>query len=166
MKILIAYATKSGSCRECASLLSRELQRQEVTVCDLANNHPNVSDYDTVIIGGNIRFGKLDRRVYRFIDSNKDKLLKMKSAFFICNGFSDDENVDSYFKKCFPCEVIEKSVHHDTFGGELKPDKLHGIDKIIVKLILKANEENDEFAKPNILTESICRFADKIKEIC
>ena len=92
-----------------------------------------------------------------------EKLLKKKSAYFICNGFNEES--ENYFKKCFPAELIENTVLHDTFGGELKLDKQKGFDKIVVKMLLKANEENDEFTMPSILTEAICRFADKIKEM-
>lgn len=163
MKILIAYSTKTGTTAECSRLLAKELPRFEVDVSDLSVSKPNTADYDLIVIGGSIRMGKLDKRTYAFLQENREKLLKKKSAYFICNGFNEES--ENYFKKCFPAELIENAVLHDTFGGELKLDKQKGFDKIVVKMLLKVNEENDEFTMPSILTEAICRFADKIKEM-
>ncbi|MBQ8207336.1 MAG: hypothetical protein IJZ89_01215 [Clostridia bacterium] len=163
MRILIAYSTKTGTCKECAKLLASELTRHDIDIVDLSKSDPEISNYDLSVIGGSIRMGKLDKRTLSFLTKNKDKLLNSNAAYFICNGFN--EETDNYFKKCFPALLIERSLLHDTFGGELKLDKQKGLDKFIVKMLLKANEENDEFAMPSILTESIGRFADRIKEI-
>lgn len=163
MKILIAYSTKTGTTEICAKLLAAELPRQEVEIIDLSKSTPDISNYDLAVIGGSIRMGKLDKRTFSFIESNKSSLMSGNAAYFICNGFNDE--TDNYFKKCFPKGVIEASILHETFGGEMKLDKQKGLDKLIVKMILKSNEENDEFVKPGILTESISRFADAIKNL-
>lgn len=162
MKILIAYSTKTGTTEICARMLANELARHNVEIVNLGIDCPNISEYDIVIIGGDIRIGKLNKISRSFIEKNKYELSMKKSAYFICNGFNDES--DNYFKKAFPAGIIENSIFHDSFGGELKLEKQKGIDKLLVKIMLKANEENDEFAMPNILTESINRFADKIKE--
>ncbi|MEE0969398.1 MAG: flavodoxin domain-containing protein [Clostridia bacterium] len=164
MKILIAYATKTGTTKECAMLLADEFHQHEVEIIDLSLSSPCISKYDIAIVGGSIRMGKLDKRVYNFLQENKSTLDKTKTAYFICNGLNEDNNVREYFKKCFPSGLIESAVIYDSFGGEFKVEKQKGLDKFIVKMILKANEENDEFEKPNILTEAIGRFADKIKD--
>ncbi len=167
MNILIAYATKSGTAKECASILAKSLDNHSVTVCDLDSVNPDISEFDFTVIGGNIRMGRLDRRAYNFISENLSELCSGKTGYFICNGFNDEDNggdnPDTYFKKCFPKGAIDSAVIYDSFGGELKPEKLKGFEKLLVKIILKSKEEDDSFAKPNILTEAIGRFADNIK---
>ena len=163
MKILIAYTTKTGCCAECAKLLAAQLTNHTVDVYDISLEKPNIEAYELCIIGGSIRFGRLEKNVYKFITDNKNLLMNIKTAYFICNAFSDQS--EYYFKKAFPRWAIDGALLFDSFGGELKLDKQKGLDKLIVKMILKENEENDEFAMPNILTEAIGRFADKIKTI-
>ena len=60
-------------------------------------------------------------------------------------------------------------------GGELKPDRLHGLDRLIVSLvrrqIIAENERGSDMADceytrvlPEILPESVERFAAEIKQ--
>ncbi len=163
MKIMIAYTTKTGCCAECAKLLAEQLKNHSVDIYDISVVNPKIEEYDLCIIGGSIRMGKLDKKIRTFINDNENLLMNKKTAYFICNAFSDQS--EYYFKKAFPRWAIDGALFFDSFGGELKLDKQKGLDKLIVKLILKENEENDEFTMPNILTESIGRFADKIKSI-
>lgn len=161
MKILIVYASKTGTSKTCAYLLADNLKNFEVTVSEVSNNGISLSDYDICIIGGSIRMGKLDTRISGFLSKNKYELREKAKAFFICNGFSDE--VEKYFHKCFPREFIESAIICDSFGGELKAERQRGIDKLILKIMLKTLEEDEDFALPSIQTESIGRFADKIK---
>ena len=46
MKLLIAYASKSGCAREMAALLAEQLPRHEVTLCDLACEQPDPAAFD------------------------------------------------------------------------------------------------------------------------
>lgn len=163
MKILIAYSSKTGTTKTCASLLSKEFPRYEVVIADLSCENPVPEEFDICIIGGSIRMGKLDKRIYTYIQKNIDILSKMKTAYFICNAFNDE--CEKYFKKCFPTGAVDASCFCESFGGEMKIEKQKGIDKLLVKMILKANEDDDEFVLPSIFTESIGRFADKIKQI-
>ncbi len=163
MKILIAYATKTGTTATCAALLAKDLPRCEVDIINIADETPNFEGYDLLIFGASIRMGRLDKRMYAFLEKNKDSFRGKKTAYFICCGF--DNESEKYFLKAFPKLLIENSFAYDSFGGELKLDKQRGIDKLIVKMILKSNEENDEFVMPTIFTEAISRFADKIKNM-
>ena len=162
MKILIAYATKTGTTKDCAVRLSALFPTHETFLCDLAESNPSPDDYDFVVIGGSIRMGKLDKRVKDYIKRSEAKLKNAKTAFFICNGFS--EETENYFEKNFPSELLKKAAVFSSFGGELKSDRQRGLDKVIVKLLLEANSSNDEFILPTISTEEIGRFADRIKE--
>ena len=60
MKILIAYAGRVGVTKECAELLKKELCGREVTLCDLKEETPKLEDFDTVVIGSAIYFGKAE----------------------------------------------------------------------------------------------------------
>ena len=61
-------------------------------------------------------------------------------------------------------------MHH--FGGELKPDKLRGFDKLVVRSMRKSIREADfedddllDLSLPEIIPENIKLLADLIKNI-
>lgn len=55
MKVLIAYAGKTGTTQRAVKLLSEQFSN--VVLRDLTVGRPNPEDYDAVIVGGSIRMG-------------------------------------------------------------------------------------------------------------
>lgn len=55
MKILIAYAGKSGTTEKCAGLLSEKLPN--ATIVNLNLNSPDIGGFDAVIVGGPFVWG-------------------------------------------------------------------------------------------------------------
>ena len=162
MKILIAYATKSGTTRICAEKLAQLLPQHQVTLADLSIS-PDLSpaDFDFTVVGGPIRMGKLHKAAKKFIESNT--FCPQKYAFFICNGVN--ENTEEYFKKNFPAPMLESALVYTSLGGELKPDNQSRFDRFLLKMFIESNRENEDFVMPTIYTEEIGRLADKIKSI-
>ncbi len=161
MKILIAFATKSGTTRICAQKLAELLPQHEVHVKDLSENcRIKVSDFDFAVIGAPIRMGRLHKAARKFIEEST--LIPKKYAFFICNGLSEETN--AYFKRNFPGELLNSALVFTSLGGELKPDRQRGLDRIILRAILDSNRDNEDFVMPSIFTEEIGRLADRIKE--
>jgi len=54
MRILIGYASKTGTAKICAEMLCEELRGQEVTVADLEREQPSLQEYDVVILGASV----------------------------------------------------------------------------------------------------------------
>ncbi len=161
MKILIAYATKSGTTRICAEKLAQLLPQHDVTVADLSKvSDLRPADFDFTVVGGPIRMGKLHKAAKKFIESNTFEPLRY--AFFICCGL--DGNTQEYFKKNFPAPLLESSLAYTSLGGELKPDRQSAFDRFLLKAFIESNRENEDFVMPTIYTEEIGRLADKIKE--
>lgn len=160
MKILIAYATKSGTTRICAEKMAALLPQHEVKVEDLEQNADlRPSDFDFTVVGGPIRMGKLHKTAKKFIDSNTFE--PSKFAFFICCGL--DANAGEYFRKNFPSPLLETALAYTSLGGELKPDKQTRFDRFLLKMFIESNRENEDFVMPTIYTEEIGRLADRIK---
>lgn len=161
MKILIAYATKSGTTRICAEKLAQLLPQHQVTLADLSvSPDMNPADFDFTVVGGPIRMGKLHKTAKKFIESST--FVPSKYAFFICNGLSD--GTDEYFKKNFPAPLLGSALVYTSLGGELKPDNQSRFDRFLLKMFIESNRENEDFVMPTIYTEEIGRLADKIKK--
>ena len=175
MKILLVYASESGTCRECAHILERELYKHDVMTYDItkAVDLPlSPSEFDACVIGGPIRYGKLHSDVRKYIKRYKNELQSIKSAYFIVCGYTD--KYDKYLKKSIPEELQSSAVCCELFGGRLKPENAHGFDKIFVKaarnsiLSVDDNEKvyEGEFERvlPEIVPENVKRLAKALEE--
>ncbi|HZJ77950.1 MAG TPA: flavodoxin domain-containing protein [Clostridia bacterium] len=159
MKILIAYAGKTGTTQKCAMELKEKLP--EAVVVDLKNDACSVDDYDFIIIGSGIRMGAIHKSVKKFISKNYEKLRKKKLAFFVCNGFMD--KTENVLKDNIPFELLQNSICATSFGGEMEIDRLKGFDRLIVKIVLKATKGSERVA-PTIFYENIEKLAIMILE--
>lgn len=170
MKVLVIYATKGGVSRRCCEILTEKLQgSMEITLCDINNTPPVPNDFDVAVIGGSVRMGSINKKLKAYLKNNAEALNQINTALFLCCGFS--ENFDDYVSMQIPKSVIPSLGIH-FFGGELKPEKLKGIDKLIVKMVrssLKSEDfehpDPDRSPLPEIIPENIIRLADKIRTL-
>ncbi len=156
MKTLIAYATVNGVTAKCANHLAAQLE--DVTLADLAHEKPCLTDFDTVVIGGCIRAGKLHQAAKKFIEENHDGLNQKRTAYFICCGFPEQQA--EYFSKNFPSDLLQKALTYDCFGGELEASRLKGMDKLITKMVAKS--AGNKAAAARILYDRIDDLARKL----
>jgi len=157
MKIIIVYAGKTGTTKECANILADKLN--DVLVIDLVKDNPDISSYDLIIIGSSIRMGMMQASVKKFIKENKELLKTKKTAYYICCAFP--ENTEENFKRNIPNELLEKAITYDCFGGTMDLSKQKGFDKFVVNMISKSPEGKREI---KILEDNINQFANKIND--
>lgn len=170
MKILIIYASKNGVAKKAAETLAKELEAtNEVDVFDIAEAPPTVDGYDIAVLGGSIRMTKLNKHLKKYLKANFDKISNMPSAFFICCGIIRD--FEDYKATELPSK-INFSLGVECFGGELKPDKIKGFDKLIVKAMRQniltqdpdlSNSSGLEL--PEFMPENISALAERIRRL-
>ena len=66
-KILIVYASKTGSTATAAGLLADKLTGRDVTLCTTEAPEADPTGYDIVVVGGSIRFSKLYKPVREYL---------------------------------------------------------------------------------------------------
>ena len=170
MKILIIYSSKNGVSKRAAERLSSELlQGNEISVYDINDAPPSPEGFDVVILGGSIRMTKLNKKLKAYLKEHLEIISNMPAAFYICCGIIRDFN--DYKTTELPSK-INFSLGVECFGGELKPDKLHGIDKIIVKTMRNSIESQDPdladssgLELPEFMLENILALAERIKRL-
>ena len=167
VKIAIIYTTTGGTTRECGELLLRELSGHDVTLLDMDESH-NIGDYDVAIIGFPIRMGRMAKRARGYIKENKDKLLSIKAAYYMCCGFIDC--AEEYAEKALPTDLKERAIDITCLGGSLDPARFKGFDRVIVKMVRSEilgggnnGEGRDDMSLPTILDENISQLASLIK---
>ena len=82
------------------------------------------------VLGGSVRMTKINKKLKKYLKEHLDAISNMPSAFFFCCGIIRD--FEDYKATELPPK-IHFSLGVECFGGELKPDKLKGFDKFIVR---------------------------------
>ncbi len=160
MSILIAYASKTGTTAECAAKLKEKLK--DAVLVDLSKHNPKIDDYDKIVVGASVRMGKLNNKAVKFLKRNSTGLQYKKPALFICCCNSDE--LDSYIEKSLPEDIIANISFHESFGGEMDLSRQKGIEKFIVKSIMK-NPETSKDLKNGVNEDAIEKFAHRINTL-
>jgi len=157
MKTLIAYSTTLGCTEQCASKLKEDLG-PDVDMFRISRRRKiNFEQYSTVIIGGSIHEGMIQRAVRKFCEENLDSLLKVEIGLFIC-CVDPGENEYELLKKVFPDKLLEISLATSYFGGELNFKKMN----LMQKLMTRKKERLE--VMPEIDFNKILLFAEQLQQ--
>ena len=168
MKILIVYATRNGTSKRACEILKEQLDSfAMVDMFDIKDNPPSPKGYDVAVVGGSIRMAHLSKKLKRYIRNNTSLLSSIKSAAFICCSLTND--FDDYVATEIPAKAFF-SLGTECFGGELKTDKTHGIDKIFVYFMRQSiltqdpdKSESDMIELPELFPDTINALAQRIR---
>jgi menaquinone-dependent protoporphyrinogen oxidase len=137
-KILVAYASRTGSTGEVAEAIGQVLCEAGAAVdVRSAKEVTDLSPYRAVIVGSAIRVGKWLPEVLRFVERHGEALSRMPVAYFaVCLTLKEDteENrreVSAYLDPV--CEIVQP-VDVGLFAGAMDYSKL----PFILRLVMKA----------------------------
>ena len=157
-KTLIAYATKHGSAEECAKALAAKMD-SGTDLCNLKEKKTiDLGAYDTIIVGGSIYAGRIQKEVSDFCTKNENELKTKKLGLFIC-GMSEGETAEKQILSSFPKDLLSKALIKDSFGGKFDFSKLNFMEKMIVKKVAKVESDQS-----NISENKISQFVQILKE--
>ncbi len=170
-KILIVYATKTGTTATAAGLLADKLTGRDVTLCTTDAPESDPGAYDIVIVGGCIRYAKLYKPVREYLAKWDAVLADKQTAYFLVCGYPD--NVDEYYEKVLTDAQRERALELACFGGEMVPAHAKSLwDKLVLKIerdnILGGGHNGDQregMVLPTISESNIAQLAVKIKAI-
>lgn len=156
MKILIAYAGKTGTCEECAKKLEALLDGAEA--CDLNATQPDPAAYDAIVLGASVRMGMINGKALRFAKENQPMLEGKPLAIYLTSADIREESVKGYFAKSSLSMLSQKAVYANSLGGKLDMDKQKGLDRFLVRMIMKS--KNHSMSVPGIQDDRIKALAD------
>lgn len=164
MKILIAYAGKSGTSARAANDLAALLPQFDVTVMDLTRSSPDPADFDYTVLGGAVRFGKPHRAVRNYAKKYGDVLKNTPHSLFLCCAFPD--YLESFAERGFPAAVRESAAELLYFGGELDPSAQKGLDRLFTRMMRASltEDEDGNGVLPGYLPEHIRLFSEELRE--
>jgi menaquinone-dependent protoporphyrinogen oxidase len=160
MKSLIVYCSSHGTTEKAVRFLSESL-KGEVLAVDLKREKVkfDLGHFDTVIIGGSIHVGYIQRKIKQFIRNNLDTLLERDVGLFLC-CMHDGETAIEQFNNAFPQELRKNSTAMGLFGGEFLLSEMNFLEKQIVKKVSGATVDQS-----NLDYEAIKVFASKLNNI-
>ncbi|MGE0089802.1 MAG: flavodoxin domain-containing protein [Bacteroidales bacterium] len=156
MKIAIIFATKHGCTEKCSQTLAKELQGNTELINLDTLKDINLVNYDTIILGGSIHAGMINKVLKKFINKNLNQLLEKKVGLFLC-CMEEGEKAQEQFNNAFPEQIRSKSKANGFFGGAFDFEKMNFIEKAIIKKI--ANIDN---SLSKINDQNIKKFAEEI----
>lgn len=170
MKVLIVYATKNGVSKRACEMLKEKLNNFcEVDLFDIKDTPPSPASYDVAVVGGSIRMARLNKALKKYIKDHGETLSNMHSAAFICCGLTND--FDDYVVTEIP-KSIKFSLGIECFGGELKTDRVKGMDKILTFFMRQSilmqdpdKSNRDMIELPEIFPDTIYALAERIHRL-
>ncbi|MFC1607468.1 flavodoxin domain-containing protein [Candidatus Latescibacterota bacterium] len=147
MKNLIIYETHHGCTEKCAVKLRDQLQGETGLLTVKQASCSALDDYDTVIIGGSIHAGRIQKKIRVFCHDHLASLLEKKLGLFIC-CMEEGKTAQRQFDNAYPEVLRQHATASGLFGGELDIQRMNFIERFIVKKVAKVDRSiskiNDE----------------------
>lgn len=156
-KTLIAYSTTLGCTEQCASKLKEDLGEDVELVRISRRRRFNLQNFDTIIVGGSIHEGMIQRSVHKFCESNLETLLQKQIGLFVC-CMDPDANEQELIERAFPDRLVKHALASGFFGGELNIKKMNLLHKIMTRKAARLQKE------PDIDFQKILDFARSLQE--
>lgn len=135
MKGIIIYATRYGCTERAVKLLQSKIPGGMEAVNVAREKAPNLSLFDTVILGGPIYVGKMHNALSSYMKQNHEALKGKRLALFVCAGEQDPALMKKQLASAFPEELYNRAIMREDFGGELYWDKLDMMTKLILRVV-------------------------------
>lgn len=142
-KVLILFSSVNGQTLKISQKIKKNLEADnhvvDILSIDKAQNI-SITNYNFVLIGASIRYGKFRNSLYQFITKNLDQLRIMNSGFFsVCatarKEGKDDPTSDKYFLK-FIKKTGWSPKLSSIFAGAIIYSEYKWYDRIIIQFIM------------------------------
>jgi len=139
MKIAIIYASKHGTTEKVScSIADKLMETNEVKLFSLKENmNPDISGFDTVILGSSIYAGQASGKMKSFCKANETVLLQKRTGLFVCGMHPDKEQQKKELNEAYPDVLLKNSVVTGFLGGEFLVEKMNFFERMIIKKIAK-----------------------------
>jgi menaquinone-dependent protoporphyrinogen oxidase len=142
IKTGILYSSIDGQTLKICNKLRDEFleNNQNVELFSINDFNEDVTSYDRLIIGASIRYGVHNKKIIDFINTNKEQLNSIKTAFFSVNlvARKPEKNTPStnpYVIKFFKTIDWKPNIV-EVFAGKLDYKKYPFFDRIMIQFIM------------------------------
>ncbi len=139
---LIIYSSTDGHTKTiCERIKSLSKDQHTIRIKSLDEAiETDLSEFDKIVIGASIRYGRHSKLLYKFIKFNKGLLEKKKSIFFSVNVVARKPEKNTPDTNPYVIKFLKisdwKPDKLAVFAGKVDYPKYNFIDKYIIKLIM------------------------------
>ncbi|MBA2814319.1 menaquinone-dependent protoporphyrinogen IX dehydrogenase [Candidatus Pantoea persica] len=167
MKALILFSSRDGQTREIASYIANEIKAQQT--CDVLNilhaRSVDWAQYDRVLIGASIRYGKFHPAVAKFIKTHLQTLQQRPNGFFCVNLTARKPEKRSPQTNAYTRKFLQQSPWAPeccaVFAGALRYPRYRWFDRVMIQLIMRMTGGETDKTKEVEYTDwqQVARFA-------
>ncbi|MBU2930075.1 menaquinone-dependent protoporphyrinogen IX dehydrogenase [Winogradskyella psychrotolerans] len=142
-KIGIIYSSIDGQTKKICEKLHAFFNNQQIKseLYAIDNFNRDISEFNPLILGASIRYGKHNKRVYDFVQNNITSLNKVTTAFFSVNLVARKEDKNSTATNPYLIKFLKQTPWKpdllEVFAGKLDYKSYPILDRIMIKLIMK-----------------------------
>ncbi len=172
--ILILYSTVDGHTLTICRTIKERVERSghAVTLASIEDAGTVApKDFDKVVIGASIRYGKHRPSVFRFIDANLPLLDSKPNAFFSVNIVArkpekNGPDTNPYLRK-FLRKTSWKPKLLGVFAGRLDYPRYRTLDRMMIRLIMRLTDGPTDPSAVVDFTDwqQVDRFAQSIVDL-
>ena len=169
-KKLILYSSTDGQtlkiCERIKTSFPSDLEIDIVSLQDIKSVELN--NYDLIILGASIRYGKHKPEVYNFVSTNTRFLDTKKTAFFSVNAVARKENKNTPKLNPYVIKFLKqthwKPDYVEVFAGKINYPKYNLIDKYMIRFIMWMTKGPTDIKNTYEFTDwgSVDKFAMKV----
>ena len=139
-KVLVAYASRTGSTAEVAEAIGKALHGEGDAV-DIrpAKDVTDMSPYRAAIVGSAIYMGRWMSEAVKFVKTHRDALSRIPVAYFLVCLTLNEDNYHTVAAYVDPIRAMVKPVDVGLFTGRLDYSKLPFLYRLVAKT-MKAPE--------------------------
>lgn len=133
MRVLVAYASRSGSTAEIADRIAARIRESGIdTDCISVTDHPLISAYDAFVIGSSVYVGRWEKDARTFIESHAEALASHPTWLFSSGPLGTERTLENGEDKlsgavvASELERLTTAVHprgHAVFFGAFHADR-------------------------------------------
>jgi len=174
-KALFLYSTREGQTKKIFHHIAKQMDHLDCEWLDLhkIDDEVDFSQYERILVGASIRYGHLNKKLYRFIERNLSGLQTGKAAFFCVNltARKEDQGKDTPEGSAYIKTFLKKSPWQPeligVFAGALYYPRYNWFDKTMIKFIMSMTGGETDTSKEIEYTnwEKVTLFAEKFKNM-
>ncbi len=141
-KTLILFSTTDGQTKIICEKIYQALHNRESIQLISINQYKdiNIQEFDTVVVGASIRYGKHSLKIQNFIKENKKILDNIKTAFFSVNVVARKSCKNTPLTNPYVIKFLKKLNWNPNitavFAGKINYPSYKFIDKQMIRLIM------------------------------
>tara|TARA_B100000941_G_scaffold38316_1_gene22741 strand:+ start:257 stop:784 length:528 start_codon:yes stop_codon:yes gene_type:complete len=172
MKSAIIYSSIDGQTKKICEVIKENLTKNsEHELISIENSSKlNIENYDCIIIGASIRYGKHNSKVLSFVKKNINLIKKQKTVFFSVNVVARKKGKDTPDTNPYVQKFIKKTKWRPNkigvFAGKVDYPKYNFFNKNIIRFIMYLTKGPTDISQTYEFTnwESVRNFAQEINE--